>query len=119
MNRLNAAKRAQVLLAVCEGNSIRSVTRMFGVGKNTIARLLIAAGEVCAEYQDKALHNLRCKRVQCDEIWAYVGAKDKNVPTDRREEFGIGSVWTWVALDADTKLCCSWDGRGSECQCRE
>ncbi len=108
MNRLDSSKRIQVLFAICEGNSIRSVTRMFGVGKNTIARLLIQAGSACAEYQDKALRNLSCKRVQCDEIWAYVGAKDKNVPQERREEFGVGSVWTWVAIDADTKLCCSW-----------
>jgi hypothetical protein len=69
---------------------------------------LIQAGSACSEYQDKALRNLSCKRVQCDEIWAYVGAKDKNVPQERRDEFGIGSVWTWVAIDADTKLCCSW-----------
>jgi IS1 family transposase len=108
MNQLDTTKRAQVLLAICEGNSIRSVTRMFGVGKNTVARLLVQAGSACAEYQDKALRNLPCKRVQCDEIWSYVGAKDKNVPTERRAGFGIGSVWTWVALDADTKLCCTW-----------
>jgi IS1 family transposase len=108
MNQLDATKRAQVLLAICEGNSIRSVTRMFGVGKNTVARLLVQAGAACAEYQDKALRNLRCERVQCDEIWSYVGAKDKNVPSERRAEFGIGSVWTWVAIDADTKLCCTW-----------
>ncbi|HTS49640.1 MAG TPA: IS1 family transposase [Bryobacteraceae bacterium] len=108
MNRMDSTKRAQVLSAICEGNSIRSVTRMFHVGKNTVARLLIEAGEACAEYQDKALRNLKCKRVQCDEIWAYIGAKDKNVPADRRDEFGIGSVWTWVALDADSKLCCTW-----------
>ena len=108
MNRMDSAKRAQVLSAICEGNSIRSVTRMFHVGKNTVARLLVEAGEACAEYQDKALRNLPCKRVQCDEIWSYVGAKDKNIPAERREQFGIGSVWTWVALDADTKLCCSW-----------
>lgn len=108
MNRLNTEQRARVLSAICEGNSIRSVTRMFHVGKNTVARLLIQAGEACAEYQDKALRNLSCQRVQCDEIWSYIGAKDKNVPIERCEEFGIGSVWTWVALDADTKLCCSW-----------
>jgi IS1 family transposase len=116
MNRLDPAKRVQVLSAICEGNSIRSVTRMFGVGKNTVARLLIAIGAACAEYQDKALRNLSCKRVQCDEIWQYVGAKDKNVPAERRGEFGVGSVWTWVAMDADTKLVCTWmvGNRGAE-----
>lgn len=108
MNQLDSLKRAQVLSAICEGNSIRSITRMFRVGKNTVARLLVEAGAACAAYQDKALRNLTCQRVQCDEIWSYIGAKDKNVPVERRGEFGVGSVWTWVALDADTKLCCSW-----------
>jgi hypothetical protein len=108
MNQLDANKRAQVLTAICEGNSIRSVTRMFGVGKNTVARLLLAAGAACAEYQDKALRNLTCKRLQCNEIWSFCYAKDKNIPTERRGEFGVGTVWTWMALDADTKLIASW-----------
>jgi len=108
MNQLDASKRAQVLTAICEGNSIRSVTRMFGVGKNTVARLLLSAGAACAQYQDKALRNLTCKRLQCDEIWSFCYAKDKNIPADRQGEFGVGSVWTWMALDADTKLVASW-----------
>jgi len=108
MNQLDAKKRGQILAALCEGNSIRSVCRMLGVGKNTVARLLIQAGAACAEYQDKALRNLTCKRVQCDEIWSFVGAKDKNIPAENEGKFGIGSVWTWTALDADTKLICSW-----------
>ena len=108
MNQLDAKKRAQVLMAICEGNSIRSVTRMFGVGKNTVARLLLAAGAACAQYQDKALRNLTCKRLQCDEIWSFCYAKDKNIPAERQGEFGVGSVWTWMALDADTKLIVSW-----------
>ena len=65
-------------------------------------------GAACAEYQDKALRNLSCERIQCDEIWSYIGAKDKNVPAEKQGEFGYGSVWTWTALDADTKLICSW-----------
>jgi IS1 family transposase len=81
---------------------------MTGVARNTIATLLLDAGRACAAYQDKALRNLPATRIQCDEIWSYVGAKDKNVPTDRQGEFGIGSVWTWTAIDADTKLICSW-----------
>jgi IS1 family transposase len=81
---------------------------MFCVGKNTVARLLVEVGAACAEYQDKALRNLKCQRIQCDEIWSYIGAKDKNVPAHRQGEFGIGSVWTCTALDADTKLICSW-----------
>jgi len=108
MNQLDPSKRAQVLLALCEGNSIRSICRMFQVGKNTVARLLVQAGAVCADFQDKALRNLKCQRIQCDEIWAYVGAKDKNVPLDRKDQFGVGSVWTWVALDADSKLAACW-----------
>jgi IS1 family transposase len=81
---------------------------MTGVARNTIATLLLDAGRACAAYQDKALRNLKCERIQCDEIWSFVGAKDKNVPVDRQGEFGMGSVWTWTAIDADTKLICSW-----------
>jgi IS1 family transposase len=89
---------------------------MFGVGKNTVARLLLDAGMACARYQNEALVSLPCKRIQCDEIWSFVGAKDKNVPADRKGKFGIGSVWTWTAMDADTKLMCSWmvGNRGAE-----
>lgn len=108
MNQLDTKKRAQVLLALCEGNSIRSICRMFSVGKNTVARLLIDAGVACAVYQDENLKSLQCKRIQCDEIWSYVGAKDKNVPADKKGLFGFGSVWTWVGMDADSKLICSW-----------
>jgi IS1 family transposase len=108
MNQLDDSKRAQVLQALCEGNSIRSVTRMFGVGKNTVARLLVQAGNACARYQDKYLKNLNCKRVQVDEIWAFCYSKDKNVPSEKQGKFGFGSVWTWVAIDADSKLICSW-----------
>src|SRR5436309_15839261 len=98
MNRLDSDKRAQVVAALVEGNSIRSIVRMTGVAKNTIAKLLVELGSACAEYLDKALVDLPCKRVQCDEIWSFVAAKDKNVPSDRRGEFGVGSVWTWVAI---------------------
>src|ERR1700685_3836048 len=108
MNQLDDIKRGQVLQALCEGNSIRSVTRMFGVGKNTVARLLVQAGHACSRYQDKHLKNLQCKRVQCDEIWAFCYAKDKNVPSAKQGKFGFGSVWTWVAIDADSKFICSW-----------
>ena len=94
--------------ALVEGASIRAVSRMTGASRNTIARLLINAGSVCAAYQDKTLRNLPAKRVQCDEIWSFIGAKDKNVPTEKQGQFGIGSVWTWTAIDADTKLICSW-----------
>jgi IS1 family transposase len=108
MNKLDTAKRAAVVAALVEGNSIRATVRMTGVAKNTVAKLLVELGAACADYLDKALVNLPCKRIQCDEIWAFVGAKDKNIPESRQGEDGIGSVWTWVAIDADTKLICSW-----------
>ncbi len=108
MNVLTSERRAQVISALVEGNSIRAVARITGVSKPTILSLLVDIGLACAEYQDKALRNLPCKRIQCDEIWSFCHAKDKNLPEDKRDVFGYGSVWTWTALDADTKLICSW-----------
>jgi IS1 family transposase len=81
---------------------------MTGASKVTILRLLEAIGPACATYQDKALRNLTCKRIQCDEIWQFCYAKEKNVPADKQGQFGYGDVWTWVAMDADTKLVPSW-----------
>ncbi len=104
MNKLSNAKRAAVVAALVEGNSIRATVRMTGVAKNTVVKLLVDLGSACARYQDEHLRNLRCNRIQCDEIWSFVGAKDKNVPAEKAGKFGIGSVWTWTALDADTKL---------------
>lgn len=89
-----------------EGNSIRATVRMTGVAKNTVAKLLVDLGAVCAAYQDEHVRNLHCKRVQCDEIWSFVGAKQKNVPDERVEEWG--DIWTWTALDADSKLIVSY-----------
>jgi IS1 family transposase len=108
MNQLNTTKRAQIISALVEGNSLRATSRMTGASKVTILRLLEALGPACAEYQDKTLRNLTCKRIQCDEIWQFCYAKDKNVPADKQGKFGYGNVWTWVALDADTKLIPSW-----------
>jgi IS1 family transposase len=81
---------------------------MTGVAKNTIVKLLVDLGKVCSEYQDKALRNLPCKRVQCDEIWSFCYAKEKNVPKDKKGQFGYGDVWTWTAICADTKLVLSF-----------
>jgi IS1 family transposase len=81
---------------------------MTGVAKNTIVNLLVDLGAACTRYQNETLRNLPCKRLQCDEIWAFIGAKDKNVPQDKRGQFGVGSVWTWTCIDADTKLIPSW-----------
>ena len=108
MNKSSTAKRAQILGMMVEGVSIRAISRMTGASKNTIVKLLADAGRVCSEYQDKALRNLACKRIQADEIWSFVYAKQKNVPEKMRGQFGIGDVWTWTGLCADTKLIVSW-----------
>jgi len=108
MNRLTIEKRVQVISALVEGNSIRSVVRMTGVAMNTILKLLADVGEACAEYQDKALRKLNCRRLQCDEIWQFCYAKEKNVPEEFRGKRGFGDVWTWVAMCADTKLVPCW-----------
>jgi IS1 family transposase len=104
MNRLTTQKRAQVLGCLVEGNSIRSTVRMTGVAKNTVVKLLVDVGRACSEYQDEAMRNLSCARIQCDEIWSFCYAKEKNVPEDKRGQFGYGDVWTWTAICADTKL---------------
>jgi len=108
MNRLSREERAQIIRALVEGNSIRSTSRMTGFAQNTIIKLLRDLGEACAEYQDRVLVNLPTTRVECDEIWAFVAAKAKNVPQEHQGEFGWGDVWTWVAIDQDTRLIVSW-----------
>lgn len=108
MNRLSEAERVQVIAALVEGNSIRATVRMTGVAKNTVIKLLEEVGQACAQYQDGAFHNLPCKRIQCDEIWNFCYAKDKNVPSDKEGQFGFGSVWTFAAICADTKLIPTW-----------
>lgn len=108
MNRLNRTKQAQVIAALVEGNSIRSTERMTGIAKHTILKLLADLGPLCADFQDRALRNLTCRRIQVDEIWQFCYAKQKNVPLDKIEQFGIGNVWTWVAIDAETKLVPCW-----------
>jgi len=108
MNKLSREKQSQVVAALVEGASINSVVRMTGVSKPTILKLLADLGTACTKYQDEKLRNLKCRRVQCDEIWSFCFAKDKNLPDKLKGKFGFGSVWTWTALDADTKLMVSW-----------
>src|SRR5882762_9629325 len=108
MNKLTTAKRSQIVAAIVEGNSLRATSRMTGASKVTILNLLADLGKACSEYQDKALRNLTCKRIQCDEIWSFCYAKDKNVKGAKAAPEGAGNVWTWTALDADTKLICTW-----------
>jgi IS1 family transposase len=108
MNKLATAKRAAILGMLVEGNSLRATTRMADVSINTVTKLLVDLGAACAEYQDRVLVNLPCRRIQADEIWAFCYAKAKNVPTDKLGTFGYGDIWTWTAMCADTKLIPSW-----------
>ena len=109
MNRLRTAQRVAVVKALVEGNSIRSTVHLTGVAKNTVTKLLVELGAACAAYQDETLKNLPCKRIQCDEIWSFIGAKAKNVtPKLREKNPEAGDAWTWTAICADTKLCVSF-----------
>jgi IS1 family transposase/uncharacterized protein YerC len=108
MNRLSRTERAQIIRALVEGNSIRSTSRMTGFAQNTIIKLLRELGSACAEYQSNTLRNLPTTRVECDEIWQFVAAKARNVPEQHKGEFGWGDVWTWVAIDQDSRLIITW-----------
>jgi IS1 family transposase len=108
MNKLTRQARAQILHLLCEGSSIRAVTRLTGASKNTVSKLLVDAGRACAAYQDRVLRNLTCKRVQVDEIWSFVRVKGGNVAKAKVASLDAGDVWTWIALDADTKLIASF-----------
>ncbi len=108
MNKLTTEQRIRVLAALVEGNSIRATVRMTGAAKNTIVKLLADVGTACFEYQDKTLRGLKCERLQLDEIWCFCYAREKNVPEDKKGIFGYGDIWTWVAIDADTKLVPCW-----------
>lgn len=104
MNKLSLEKRAQILGMLVEGNSMRSVTRMVGCSINTVTKLLIDVGVACSEYQDKAMRDLPCKRIQCDEIWSFCYSKEKNVAPEDKGILGYGDVYTWTAICSDTKL---------------
>lgn len=108
MNRLSINRQAQVIKVLCEGNSIRSTARITGASINTVVKLLTAAGAACIEYQNRNLKHLTCKRIECDEIWSFCYAREKNVPEDKKGKLGYGDVWTFVAMDADSKLVLSW-----------
>ena len=108
MNKLSTDRQAQIVRALCEGNSIRSTARMTGAAINTVVKLLTDLGKACAEYHAENVHEVPSRRVQCDEIWSFCYAKAKNVPAEHKGEFGYGDVWTWTAIDADSKLCVSW-----------
>jgi len=116
MNKLDREARAHILHLLCEGNSLRAVTRLTGASKKAVSKLMVDAGQAAAWYQDRVFRNLTCKRVQVDEIWAFVYAKQKNVPLAKKAPPNAGDVWTWTAIDADTKLIPSWfvGGRDSD-----
>lgn len=116
MNKLPAEKRAQAIQMMAEGIALRAITRLTGINRTTLLKLLVDAGKAFSEYQDRTLVNLSCKRLQLDEAWAFCYAKQKNVATAKSAPEGAGDIWTWVGLDADTKLVVSWHvgGRDSE-----
>jgi IS1 family transposase len=107
MNQLNTAKQTQIIAALIEGNSINATCRMLGVGKHTVLRLLEDAGCACAAYHYDNVRNLHVNRAQCDEVWSFIYAKQRNVSAEQMEE-GAGDCWTWTCIDADTKLIISY-----------
>jgi IS1 family transposase len=108
MNRLDPSRRAQVVRCLVEGSSIRCTVRMTGVAKNTVVKLLVELSAACSEYQDGVMRNLPCQRIQCNEIWAFVGCKQENGTAEKAEHMVCGDVWTWTAWDAETKLIPCW-----------
>jgi IS1 family transposase len=116
MNKLTVKARAQMLNMLCEGSSMRAVSRLADVSINTVAKLLIYAGKFCATFHDDNLKGVKAQRIQCDEIWSFTAAKQKNVAAMKAPIEGAGDTWTWTGIDADTKLIVSWlvGGRDSE-----
>ena len=116
MNRLSNEDRAKILHLLCEGMSIRAITRLTGASKNTVAKLLIDAGKACAAYHDANVRDVKAARIQVDEIWSFTYAKQKNVASAKDAPEGAGDTWTWTALDADSKMIVSYlvGGRDAE-----
>jgi IS1 family transposase len=108
MNQLSIERQAQIIKVLCEGNSLRATARITDSSINTVVKLLREVGAACMAYQDKTMHNLTCKKLQVDEIWSFVYSKKDNVPEDKKGQFGIGDVWTFTAIDAETKIVPSW-----------
>lgn len=114
MNRLDKITRAQILHLLCEGMSIRAITRFTGVSKTTVSKLVVEAGQAAAWYQDKVFQGLSCKKLQIDEIWGFVAAKQKNVAAMKKPQHDAGDAWLWLATDADTKLVPCWHVGGRD-----
>ena len=108
MNKMSLERQAQVIKVLCEGNSIRSTARITDTAINTVVKLLRDVGAACLAYQYQNMRNLPCQKLQVDEVWSFVYAKAKNVPEEHNNEFGYGDVWTFTAIDADTKLVPCW-----------
>src|SRR5271169_1794280 len=119
MNKLPLAKRVTILSMLCEGSSMRSISRVTDVSINTVTKLLVDAGETCLALHDELVRGVKAERVQCDEIWSFCYAKEKNVPIEKQGT-GAGSVWTWTAIDADSKLIISYlcGGRDASWACQ-
>lgn len=113
MNKLPLSKRVQILAMLCEGSSMRSISRVCDVSINTVTKLLADAGNACAAFHDRTVRNVRAERVQCDEIWSFCGSKEKNTTPEMKAE-GWGDVWTWTAIEAETKLIVSWTVGGRD-----
>src|SRR5258708_24524569 len=114
MNKLTTQDRAKIIHLLCEGMSIRAITRLTGVSKTTVSKLVVDAGEAAAWYQDRVFQSLPCKRLQVDEIWGFVGAKQRNVADMKAPMEGAGDVWLWMATDAQTKLVPCWHVGGRD-----
>src|SRR5262245_7773931 len=117
MKRLNTDERVRIVSMLVEGNSLRSISRMVGCSINTLTKFVADFGPVCEAFHDENVRGVKAARVQADEIWAFCYAKDKNLPASMRGQEGVGSVWTWTAIDADSKLMISWmvGDRDAEC----
>jgi IS1 family transposase len=117
MNKLSHEERGRVLHLLCEGMSIRAITRTTGASKNTVAKLLIDAGQACAAYHDQFVRRVEASRIQVDEIWTFTYAKQKNLAKAKAAPNEAGDTWTWTAIDAETKLIVSWcvGGRDADC----
>jgi IS1 family transposase len=120
MNKLPHAKRTQILAMLCEGSSMRSISRVADVSINTVSKILVEAGEACLILHDETVRNVKASRIQCDEIWSFCHAKQKNVAAAKAAPEGAGDVWTWTAIDADSKLIVSYyvgDRSGQSAMC--
>lgn len=117
MNKLSTEKQVAVIAGLVEGCSVRSVSRMTGVSKGAVLRTLVAVGKACLQYHDSVVRNVPAQRVQVDEIWSFVAAKEKNVTPEMREKKTCGDVWTFVAIEAQSKLVLSWMVGGRDAGC--